>query len=145
MGQWAPGCPQGVNPIRGSKWAAPSVGTPFIVFQKCKKSTQLYFKHMTKWCVCVFQLPGKHKCSTDNDCEGGGYKRTGNGKSWQLDSVWPPQSSLGLSASGLNLAWTSFWKPDFRKCRGEGEGGLMLETLFAEWVVACGAAVHTHT
>lgn len=139
-----------------SRWASPSVRTPFIVLQNSKKSTQLHLKHTTHSCMCVcvcvctltwnfcvWQLPGNHNCSSDAGCKGGVYKRMGNGKSWQPDSVWAPQPSLAkrLSAGGLSLIRTSFLPP---KCGGEGEGGLTLETLFAERVVACGSCC-THT
>lgn len=54
------------------------------------------------------QLEGKHSCKSDADCEGGRFKRTGHGKSWRPDSVWPQQSSLS------NRLWPnsrSFYDP----------------------------------
>lgn len=50
-------------------------------FHSCEKTLTLL--------SCLSQHPGKHNCSSDADCEGGSFKRTGHGKSRR-----PQQSPL---------------------------------------------------
>lgn len=163
MGQWAPGCPQGVNPITGPNEHLLEVRNPFIVFQNFKKSTQLHswLKIVSSlsvcMCVCLYvfacvcamvwifsvlQHPGKHNCSTNADCEGGGYKRTGNGKSWQRDSVWPPPSSLGnrLSADPNFFLVARIWELRRRGWRKVNGGDAVCRMGCGMWEL-----LYTHT